>query len=677
MKVAVITPYWGETEQMLRRCHESVLAQTHPCTQIVIADGRPQDCVDRFSVQHIRLPKAHDDCGDTPRVVGSMSAISQGFDAITFLDGDNWFLPDHVATMVALQRRSGAAVCTATRDLYRLDGTYMATCRTSDGEQHADTNTMFLTSPAFHLIPRFLLIAREEHVIGDRIFWHAIKESGLPRAHEKRPTVCYLATHAGFYRDLKEPVPPDTKDGDAVRRALAAWKKRGLPSLALKSRYSGIQRPGVPKQPVAPAPAALPQLRIALVIHTFPPYTWGGVENSVLWLAQALVARGHRAMVFHTHYDPARPDYEMRSSRVEGVEVRRMNCDRKRGYPLFGDARLDEMFAQWLQDEQLQMVHFHHLCGHLSASMVHAAKRLAKPVVITAHDSWLFCAQGHAIHYLGKPCSGPDSTAKCAECFTKGSKDGERVKKAVIFIERRNAYLRRALVAADRVTAPSEYLRTLARQAAWLPKKPKIVLIPNGVDTLATGRAARDPGQRLRAGALGNFTLFQGIDLKGAGVLLQAFGKLQDRIELHVHGTVHAPWRAALQSKAGATLHGPYRSGDRAAIYAGLDIVVVPSMVESFSLVVREAFSAGIPVVAANTGGIPEAVRDGENGLLFEPGNGAALAAALRRLLDEPQLLERLRGGVQAPPAIAEMAAFWEQRYASLLPAGASASAGR
>jgi hypothetical protein len=249
MKVAVVTPYYGETEAMLRRCHESVLAQTHPCTHFMVADGRPQDCVDGFAVSHIRLPKSHADCGDTPRVIGSMSAISQRFEAIAYLDGDNWYLPDHIATMVALQQRTGAAVCTATRDLYRLDGSFMATCRTSDGEQHADMNTLFLTRPAFRLIPLWAFLAPDEHVLDDRIFWLAVKRRRLSRAHETRPTVCYLATHAGFYRDLKEPVPPGVNDGNAVRRALAAWQAKGRPSLALQSRYAGYRPIGPSERP--------------------------------------------------------------------------------------------------------------------------------------------------------------------------------------------------------------------------------------------------------------------------------------------------------------------------------------------------------------------------------------------------------------------------------------------
>jgi glycosyltransferase involved in cell wall biosynthesis len=64
---------------------------------------------------------------------------------------------------------------------------------------------------------------------------------------------------------------------------------------------------------------------------------------------------------------------------------------------------------------------------------------------------------------------------------------------------------------------------------------------------------------------------------------------------------------------------------------------------ETFSLLTREAFLAGLPVVAARRGALPEAIQDGVNGLLFEPENATDLQRCLRRLITEPTLLERLR----------------------------------
>jgi glycosyltransferase involved in cell wall biosynthesis len=84
-----------------------------------------------------------------------------------------------------------------------------------------------------------------------------------------------------------------------------------------------------------------------------------------------------------------------------------------------------------------------------------------------------------------------------------------------------------------------------------------------------------------------------------------------------------------------------------AEVYARADAVVFPvAWPEPWGLVPLEAMSVGRPVVATGTGGSGEYLRDGENSLLFDPEAGApALAAALRRLADEPELRERLRRG--------------------------------
>ena len=140
MRVAVITPYHKPQPEWLRQCHESVLSQTHSCVHVLVADGLPVPEPDSWQAQHIILAGNCNDYGDTPRAIGSMSAIGQGFDAIAFLDADNWYLPDHIASLVELHDSTGADVCISHRDLYHLDGTRLGPCDETDGERFADTS---------------------------------------------------------------------------------------------------------------------------------------------------------------------------------------------------------------------------------------------------------------------------------------------------------------------------------------------------------------------------------------------------------------------------------------------------------------------------------------------------------------------------------------------------------
>jgi len=73
-----------------------------------------------------------------------------------------------------------------------------------------------------------------------------------------------------------------------------------------------------------------------------------------------------------------------------------------------------------------------------------------------------------------------------------------------------------------------------------------------------------------------------------------------------------------------------------------LDLVVHPATMEGLGVSLLQAASAGVPIVASDAGGIPEAVRDGLNGLLVPPGDVQALGSAVARLLRHPRLAERM-----------------------------------
>jgi glycosyltransferase involved in cell wall biosynthesis len=94
------------------------------------------------------------------------------------------------------------------------------------------------------------------------------------------------------------------------------------------------------------------------------------------------------------------------------------------------------------------------------------------------------------------------------------------------------------------------------------------------------------------------------------------------------------------QSPAPIIITG-YRE-DLSQVMAALDFVVVPSLHEAQTIVIPQAFAAGKPVIASLVGGIPELVRHEQNGLMVQPANNDALAAAMLRLLADPALCAKL-----------------------------------
>jgi glycosyltransferase involved in cell wall biosynthesis len=82
---------------------------------------------------------------------------------------------------------------------------------------------------------------------------------------------------------------------------------------------------------------------------------------------------------------------------------------------------------------------------------------------------------------------------------------------------------------------------------------------------------------------------------------------------------------------------------DIGAYYAAADVLVLPSMFqETFGLVVLEAFSAGLPVIAFRSGGVPELIEHGRNGILVGQGEEEALLSSMREVMRDPDLRERL-----------------------------------
>lgn len=91
----------------------------------------------------------------------------------------------------------------------------------------------------------------------------------------------------------------------------------------------------------------------------------------------------------------------------------------------------------------------------------------------------------------------------------------------------------------------------------------------------------------------------------------------------------------------GSVLFGGFRR-DMPQILPNLDLVVHPALMEGLGVSLLQAAAAGVPIVGARAGGIPEIVHDGVNGYLVEPGDIQTLLQAITRLLDDPSQAEQL-----------------------------------
>ncbi|HWP20413.1 MAG TPA: glycosyltransferase [Burkholderiaceae bacterium] len=242
MRVAVVTPYHREPPHYLRRCVDSVRQQTHPGVEhFLVADGHPQDWLDAEPVRHLKLDRAHGDYGNTPRAVGAMLAASEGFDAICFLDADNWYHPDHVLSCVEVARTEAPDYVATLRYLAREDGTILPLGIGEDvSGEHIDTNCYFFCRGAFHTLSRWALMPRPMAALGDRFFLQSLRAEGLRAASTGCKTVHYLCTWAHYFRLAGEEPPPYAKEAIQAQPTLEWIKNLSPEDAQIVRRLTGV-----------------------------------------------------------------------------------------------------------------------------------------------------------------------------------------------------------------------------------------------------------------------------------------------------------------------------------------------------------------------------------------------------------------------------------------------------
>lgn len=429
-------------------------------------------------------------------------------------------------------------------------------------------------------------------------------------------------------------------------------------------------------------------MRILLVVHGLPPAASGGTEVYVRNLAAALAASGEdNVMVLARENDPHRPELSVRTSVDGPVDVTIVNntfqscASFEEGYANPAIARLaGNLLDEWKPD----LVHIQHLTC-LSTGIPHEAASRSIPVVMTLNDYWLICHRGQLVDLDGRRCDGPfgDGCVRCLQPEALASETafrtgrairsmpvpgvGEAVRLAAAAIGRvtsadrirsatsaRLRHMQAAMGAVDLFLAPS---RTMAEAFGpfGIPAE-RLVRCNQGIP-LESVRAARSRSMPLRVGFAGGF-----LPTKGPDVLLDAIDRITPGsvvVDLLGSGGAYHGEDDYARSLARRLGHpairrlGPVPHERVTSIFQDVDVLVVASTwIENAPFIIREAFAAGVPVVASNLGGMAEMVRDGVDGLLFPAGDAAALADVLRRMVGDPGLLDALRAGIVQPMSI-------------------------
>jgi glycosyltransferase involved in cell wall biosynthesis len=422
-------------------------------------------------------------------------------------------------------------------------------------------------------------------------------------------------------------------------------------------------------------------VKILLATSFFPPVRNAGTEKRTFGYARSLIRRGHEVHVLCAgNYEEDAPQYwnGYTDEMYQDVPVRRVHLFWKKAPDpnayLYRNPQTAKFLKGCIAEWKPDLIHITS-CLTLSASIIHAAKDSGLPVVLTLTDFWFICHNLSLLKDDGSLCDGLESGRECVQCLTRDlnayqkikslSSDTfashvlERISKVpaisrlrffrgrALNVSERRKYLMGALNRADRVTAPSNYLREVLQRGGVTRE---IQVIQSGHDlSWLEGKAKKTNSSRVRFGYIGQFIYTKGVD-----VLVTAFGKQdwQGRAELHLFGYQTSDpgngyWQR-LQSIENHNLQFTYYQGafpyeKLGDILAGIDVLVVPSIwYENNPRVIQEAFAGRTPVIASDVGGIAEYVKHGVNGYLFRRGDSDSLASVMQQIVENPELLQQL-----------------------------------
>ena len=215
MKTAVITPYCKEDLATLRRCHLSVRDQYADCRYFLVADGFANETAQQWDCEHISLSKPHCDNGNTPRGIGALSAINQGFEAIFFLDADNWYCPNHVSEGLRLKTEDpDIDIAVLGRHIVLPDGTSVPPDPEDENKSHVDTSCYAFFESSFGLLPLWAMMPTFLGPICDRIMLFAAQSKQYRLAWSPEKTCYFVSNYRSHYVRAQRTPPANTNDSN-------------------------------------------------------------------------------------------------------------------------------------------------------------------------------------------------------------------------------------------------------------------------------------------------------------------------------------------------------------------------------------------------------------------------------------------------------------------------------
>lgn len=280
-----------------------------------------------------------------------------------------------------------------------------------------------------------------------------------------------------------------------------------------------------------------------------------------------------------------------------------------------------------IADKRPDVAHAHNIYHHLSPSILPELKRAGIPTVLTAHDVKLACPNNKMLANgrICEACRGH----RYDQVVRQRCVHGSIAASAVIAMEAAvNAALGTWRKHIDRIVVPSRFL--IDKLAEWGWPRDRFTYIPNYVDAGAL-EPRFEPGDYL--------VYFGRLSVeKGLPTVVAAAAESGVKVVLVGTGPIEDALRETVARSGARVEFTGYRTGDalHRLVRESRASILASEWYENAPLGVLESFAMGKPVIGARIGGIPEMVRDGETGWLFESGRVDELAARMRTARDTP-----------------------------------------
>ena len=358
-------------------------------------------------------------------------------------------------------------------------------------------------------------------------------------------------------------------------------------------------------------------------------YSRGGADKYYLSLIKNLEQNGHQVAAFSMYHPKniASPYAKYFVSRLSFNEGGLLDILKTPGRMIYS-LEAKRKFKRLIIDFKPDIIHIHNIYHQISPSILHIAAKYKIPVVMHLHDYKLICPN-YQLFANGKICEACLSH-NYFRCFTKKCFKGSRLKSALVALE---MYIHHSLLKIyekniNTFIAPSNFMKQKLIAAGWPGNKIKIVINPFDAEmSIAKGEEVKqEEDYLLYFGRLG--------EEKGLKILISAAALTKSHLKFVGIGPMEDKLKKlAEELKVKADFLGFKNGPELKYIILRSKAIIIPSIwFENMSLSLLEALNLKKVVIASRIGGIPEIIKHGQNGFLFEPGDVNDLAEKINFL---------------------------------------------